>query len=66
MQGHARKQVGHALKTLSYPKAISKAFYRKGEGRVWLVVNFLVSDPLFLRSGHSSVHLHQSKCYALY
>ena len=34
----------------SFQQAPLKA---KGEGGVWLVVaNFLVSDPLFLRSGH--------------
>ena len=42
---------------LQTPRKLSaKPFYRKGEGRLWLVVvNFLVSDPLFLRSGHSQV-----------
>ena len=40
LQGCARKQVAHALKT------------PKGEGGAWLIVeNFSVSDPLFLRSG---------------
>ena len=43
-------------------KLSAKPFYRKSEGGVWLVVkNFLVSDPLFLRSGHDiPVNLHQT------
>lgn len=37
-------------------KLSGKPFYRKGEVGTWLAVaNFLVSDPLFLRSGHSQV-----------
>ena len=37
-------------------KLSGKPFYRKGEVGTWLVVaNFLVSDPLLLRSGHSQV-----------
>ena len=37
----------------SFQQAPLKA---KGEGGVWLVVaNFLVSDPLFLKSGHNQV-----------
>lgn len=40
-----------------------KPFYRQGEGGVWLVVANLVSEPLFLRSGHNvPVKLHPSKC----
>ena len=36
--------------------------YRKGEGGIWLVVaNFLVSEPLFLRSGNNvPINLHQT------
>ena len=38
LQGYARRQVAYSLKTLNSLKAFSKAFYRKGEGGVWLVV----------------------------
>ena len=54
LQGHARRWVSYALKTPKTPRKLSaKPFYKKGEGGAWLAVaNFLVSDPLFLRSGH--------------
>ena len=43
-------------KTQTPPKLSAKPFYRTGEGGAWLVVaEFLVSDPLFLRSGHGQV-----------
>ena len=45
--------MAHALKTPTPRELSAKPFYRKGEGGTWLVVaDFLVSDPLFLRSGH--------------
>ena len=32
----------------------------RGEGEVWLVVaNFLMSDPLFLKSGHGQIMIFQ-------
>ena len=53
LQGPARRWVAHALKTPTPRELSAKPFYRKGEGGTWLVVaDFLVSDPLFLRSGH--------------
>ena len=43
--------MAHALKKNKFPKALAKPFSRKGERWEWLVVaNFLVSDPLFLKS----------------
>ena len=37
-------------------KFSEKPFYRKDEGGLWLVVtDFLVSDPLLLKSGRSQV-----------
>ena len=56
LQIHTRS-VSHALRTLKLLKAFSKGSLKaKGEGGAWLVVtNFLVSDPLFLRSGHDQV-----------
>ena len=42
-------------------KASSKPLYRKGKGGMWLVVaNFLVSDPLSLKSGHGLVMMFLS------
>ena len=53
IEGHARRQVARALKP---QKLAAKPFSRKGERDAWLiVVNVLVSDPLFLRSGHSQL-----------
>ena len=54
-QGHVKRWVAYTIKSPNFPKASAKPSYRKGEGRGWLAVaNFLVSDPLFLRSGHRS------------
>ena len=54
-QGHVKRWIAYTIKTPNFPKASAKPSYRKGEGRGWLAVaNFLVSDPLFLRSGHRS------------
>ena len=52
--GLCKDMVGSCLKKPRTPRKLSaKPFYREGEGGMWLVVaNFLVSDPLFLRSGH--------------
>ena len=44
------------LKPQTLGKLSGKPFHRKKEGGPWLIVaNFLVSDHLFLRSGHSKV-----------
>ena len=53
--------------TQSFQQAPLKA---KGEGWVWLVVaDFLVSDPLSLRSGHGQVTMYcislPDECYSL-
>ena len=43
-------------RALKPQKLAAKPFSRKGERDAWLiVVNVLVSDPLFLRSGHSQL-----------
>ena len=62
LQGHARRWVVHPLKTQTPRKLLAKHFSRKGEGEVWVVaVNFLVSHPLFLRSGNATpVNLYQT------
>ena len=55
IEGHARRQVAPALKPPNSQKLSAKPYFRKGEGGMCVVVaNFLVSDPLFLRSGHGS------------
>ena len=49
LQGHSRRQVAHALKTLSHQRLSAKPFYRKYEGGTWLVAaNFVVLNPLLL------------------
>ena len=47
--------MAHGLQTPKLLKAFIKDFFKaKGKGGAYLVVaNFLVSDPLFLKSGHS-------------
>lgn len=54
LQDHARRWVAHTL-TPKLLKAFIKDFFKaKGKRGAYLVVaNFLVSDPLFLKSGHS-------------
>ena len=53
-----RKQMGGSCPKNS---RITESFQQRplrarGEGEVWLVVaNFLMSDPLFLKSGHNQV-----------
>ena len=49
--------VALALRTSNFPKAFTKPFSRKGgDGAAWVAVaDFLVSEPLFLRSGHNQV-----------
>ena len=42
LQGHARRQVAHALKSPSFLKAFSKAFYRQGEVRCSLCSSFVL------------------------
>ena len=52
IEGQARRQVAPALKPPNSQKFSAKPCFRKGEGGMCLVVtNFLVSDPLFPRSG---------------
>ena len=69
IEGHARRQVAPALKPLNSQKLSAKPYFRKGEGGMCLAVaNFLVSDPLFQRSIHSSCKLppKKKKCYSLF
>ena len=49
--------VALALRTSNFPKAFTKPFSRKGgDGAAWVAIaDFLVSEPLFLRSGHNQV-----------
>ena len=54
--GPTRRWVDRALKRPNSLKAFSKTFSRKGKEEVWLLVaDFLVLNPLFLRSNHSQV-----------
>ena len=57
IEGNARGWISHALKKTQTPqKPSAKTFYRKDEGGVWIMIaNFLVSNPLLLRSGYGQV-----------
>ena len=61
VQGPARRQVARALKPQTPRKLSAKAFPRKSEGGA--VTNFLVSDPLFLRSG--PINLPQTSVFSV-
>ena len=62
LQGHAKRQVTHALKIPNSLKLSAKPFHEKGKRGVWLAVStFLVSEPFFLMSGHDiPVNLQQT------
>lgn len=62
LQGHARRQEAHDLKTPAPRRLSAKFFFGKGEGGAWLVAaSFLVSW-----SDHNvPVNLHQTECYSL-
>ena len=58
--GPCKEMGGSCLKkkTRTPQKLLAKPLSRKGEGGVWLVVeNLLVSDLLFLKSGHGWVRV---------
>ena len=56
------------LKPQTPQKLLLKLLSRKGEGGAWLfVANFLVSDPLLLKSSHGQVTMFLqifAKCYS--
>lgn len=58
-----KKMDGSCLKNPKLTKlSEEKPFHRKREGGPWLIVaNFLMSDHLFLRSGHNGVPVNLFK-----
>ena len=71
LQGREARPVAPAQITVNSPKLSAKPFPSKGEGGAWSVAaDFLVLEPLSLRSGHGqvakvSVSLRQNK-YSLF